>query len=132
MVPASAMRKANSASDGIVWMTPSTPRIGCAAPGSLAAATPSGMASAMAAARDTAARASEEFRGLGEALAFQLGRGVHADHQPRVDASLELPERLPGLRKALRHVGPVEQHGVIAGKELPVVLEQAQAIALDL
>ena len=53
IVPTSAMRKANSASDGMVWITPTTPRIGCAAQRSFAAATPSGTPSATLAASET-------------------------------------------------------------------------------
>src|SRR5262249_33848994 len=49
-----------------------------------------------------------------------------------VDLSFELRERSPRLRKALRHVEPVEEHCVVARKELLVVLERPQAKALDL
>src|SRR5919197_920166 len=76
--------------------------------------------------------AREECRGLREALAFELGRRVHADHQARVDASLERRERAPRLREALRHIAAVEQHRVIAREEMTVVFEHAPAIALDL
>ena len=53
IVPVSAMRKAKSASDGIVWITPTVPRIACSVFGSFAAATPSGTPSTMLAASDT-------------------------------------------------------------------------------
>ena len=50
---AATIRKANSASEGMVWMTPTMPRIAWEARGSLAAAMPSGMPAAMLAASET-------------------------------------------------------------------------------
>src|SRR5919197_893555 len=76
--------------------------------------------------------AREERRRLREALAFELGGRVHADHEARVNASFERRERAPRLREALRHIAAVEQHRVIAREEMTVVFEHAPAIALDL
>jgi len=69
---------------------------------------------------------------LGKALSFELGRRVHADHAALIDFSLERLERTPRLRKALGHVEAVEQNGVVARKIIPVVLEYAKLVALDL
>ena len=41
-------------------------------------------------------------------------------------------QRLPCLRQALRQIEPVQQHRVVARKHAAVVLEHAQAVALDL
>ena len=76
--------------------------------------------------------AGEEGRGLREAFAFELGRRVHADHEALVDPSLQCLQRAPFARKSLRYIAPVEEHRVIAREEMPVVLEHAQPIALDL
>src|SRR5882762_949417 len=152
IVPVSAMRKAKSASDGIVWITPTVPRIACSAFGSLAVVTPSGTPSTMLAASDanTSSRCSPVSRrksgpnsvakklrraalcGFAEALPFQLRRGVHADHSTLVDPAFERLERVPGFGKALRYLEPVEEHRLVARKVFPVVLQHAQGVALDL
>ncbi len=67
-----------------------------------------------------------------EATAFDLGRGVHADHTPLVDPAFERLERVPGFGKALRYLEPVEEHRLVARKVFPVVLQHAQGVALDL
>src|SRR6267378_132410 len=103
IVPVSAMRKASSASDGIVWIKPTAPRTICS-----------------------------DFGGFGEALPFQLRRRVHADHAPLVDPAFERLERAPGFGKALRYLEPVEEHRLVARKVFPVVLQHAQGVALDL
>ena len=74
----------------------------------------------------------EKRGGIHEALAFELGRGVHADHLALVDAPLQLFECRECGGKAPRHLRAIEQHGVVARKKMPVVLEHAQPVALDL
>ena len=63
---------------------------------------------------------------------LQLGARVHRDHRALVDAIGELLQRAPRLRKARRHVEPVQHHRVVARKVAQVVGEHAQAEVLDL
>jgi len=74
----------------------------------------------------------EEGRSLREALALELGGGVHADHQLFVDAALERLERRPCTGRALGQVGSIEEHGVVAREVGTVVVQDAQAVARDL
>ena len=76
--------------------------------------------------------AEEQRAGLRKAFALELGGRVHADHLVPVDAALQLFQCRERNGKAARHVGAVQQHRVIARKELPLVLEHAQLVALDL
>ena len=68
----------------------------------------------------------------GKVLAFEFGGRVHPAHRRFVDGAFELGERGPGLRQALREVGAVEQHRVVAGEVLAIVVEHRRSILVDL
>ena len=67
-----------------------------------------------------------------ESHTLQFGARVHGDHGVLVDATLQLLQRGPGLRKALRHVQPVHDQRVVAGEVRAVVLQHAQPKVVDL
>ena len=57
---------------------------------------------------------------------MQFGLGVHGDHARGVDAALQPGDALPRQRRALRQIGAVQQHGVVARKVVRVVLQRVQ------
>src|SRR6267378_3404838 len=155
IVPVSAMRKASSASDGIVWIKPTAPRTICSDFGSFAAMTPSGTPTAMLAASETntSSRCSPvSRRKSGPNSAPQKLRraalcGLPSESRSAaasaklfpsnsaaafVDPAFELLKRAPGFGKTLRHLEPVKEHGLVARKVFPVVLQHAKFVALDL
>ncbi len=71
-------------------------------------------------------------RHAGKALAVDFHGRIHGDHVALADAPLQALYRLPGGGKALRHIEPVQQHGVVAGKILLRVGQHAQAVLADL
>ncbi|MNK94501.1 hypothetical protein D3C87_1147030 [compost metagenome] len=67
-------------------------------------------------------------RHVGKTLAIDFHGRIHGDHIALADASLEPLQRQPGGGETLRHVEPVQQHGVIAGKVLLRVGQHTQAV----
>ncbi len=67
----------------------------------------------------------------GRGLVLQFHLGVQGDHLRRGDFALQRLQLRPGARQALGQVAAVQQHGVIGGKVMLVVVQNAQFVFGD-
>ena len=158
-MPSSGIMNTRSASDGMVWTTPTAASTTCPSRGRRAARTPSGSAHRIAATSETAtsdrcsrarrhsaaARDSPTFAArtpkrwatnsaatdaLGDPV--DLGARVEAHHRRFVDLARHPPHRRERRRPARLGVAPVEQDRLVAREEAAIVGQHAQAVARDL